>query len=236
MELAMVTGRQTARRLIQKRSLPTRPALQDSPQLRLQIGGIEFMDMSHMLAYTIRPGTYSGMNPSLTIGFGRDATYMFPDNKQDDSYWICIFNAKNPRQKVKDWVVPGQNAAVPPGIDTYMNNPDYLFAVATQYLNTLHVPHGPFYDFLAKYGAGRELQKLEQLSAVLSCGSFGRMNYALTGQCGPRESGKPAPPSYEKSSYLDDPALLMMSLMPMKNGAPPYAICDSYTWTNPQAA
>jgi hypothetical protein len=62
------------------------------------------------------------------------------------------------------------------------------------------------------------------------------MNYALTGQCGPREPGKPAPPSYEKSSYLGDPCIMLMSLMPMKNGAPPYAICDSYTWTNPPAA
>ena len=192
------------------------------------------MPMQHMLAYTIQPSTYPNNRPYVTIGVGRDATQIAPDSPQDDSYWIAIINAKNPRQKVKDWVVPGQNNAVPPGIDTYMNNPDYIFVVATQYLNTLHVPQGPFYDFLAKYGAGRELQKLEQLNAALSCGNYGRMSYVLTGQCGPRQPI--APVSYEKGSYTSASALLMMSLMPLPNGAPPYSICDSYTWTSPPAA
>jgi hypothetical protein len=75
-----------------------------------------------------------------------------------------------------------------------MTNPQYLFAVATQYLSTLHVPQGPLYDFLIKYGAGRQLQKLEQINAVLSCGSYGHMTYVLSGQCGPRKPGEPSPP------------------------------------------
>jgi len=74
--------------------------------------------------------------------------------------------------------VPAQNA---PGASWHR----YLYVQPRQSFsssprrgsNTLHVPQGPFYDFLAKYGAGRELQKLEQLNAVLSCGSYGRMNY-----------------------------------------------------------
>lgn len=128
--------------------------------------------------------------------------------------------------------MPGQNAAVPPGIDTYMNNPDYIFALATQNLSTLHVPHGPFYDFLAKYGADRELQKLEQFNAVLGCGTWGRVAYCLTTHCGPRGSGKPTPASYELGDHVTG-TILMMSLMPQKNGAPPYGLCDSYTWTSP---
>jgi hypothetical protein len=201
------------------------------------------MDMSHMLAFTIQPSIFPGKDsnpPFLVVGAGRDATQMAPAQaqRQDDSYWICIINANNPREKVKDWVIPGtQNSTVPAGIDTYMNNPGYIFVVATEYLNTLHVPQGAFYDFLVKYGAGRELQKLEQLNAVLSCGNYGHMSYVLIGQCGPREAGKPAPISYEKGSYLGDvSALMMMSLMPQKNGAPPYSICDSYSWKNPPAA
>jgi hypothetical protein len=116
-----------------------------------------------------------------------------------------------------------------------MTNPQYLFAVATQTLSTLHVPQGALFDFLTKYGAGRELQKLEQLNAVLSCGSFGHVSYALTGQCGPREAGKPTPPSYERGEYTGNAAMLMMSLMPKMDGAPPWSICDSYTWKNPPA-
>jgi hypothetical protein len=184
-----------------------------------------------MLAYTIQSTLYSGARPSLIVGYGKDATNMMPANPQDDSYWICILNAKNPREKVKDWVVPGsQNSTVPPGIETYMNDPDYLFAVATQYLSTLHVPQGPFYDFLTKFGAGRELQKLEQLNTVLSCGNYSRMSYILTGQCGPRDPKIPSPPSYEMGGYLNYPVLMMMSLMPQANGGPPWSICDTYTF------
>jgi hypothetical protein len=184
-----------------------------------------------MLAYTIQSTLYSGARPSLTVGYGKDSTSQAPANPQDDSYWICILNAKNPREKVKDWVVPGsQNSTVPPGIETYMNDPDYLFALATQYLSTLHVPQGPFYDFLTKFGAGRELQKLEQLNSVLSCGSYSRMSYVLTGQCGPRDPKIPSPPSYEMGSYTNHPVLMMMSLMPQANGGPPWSICDTYTF------
>jgi hypothetical protein len=191
-----------------------------------------------MLAYTIQPSIFPSNKPFVTIGAGSNETQMAPASNQDDSYWFCIINANNPREKVKDWVIPGtQNSTVPPGIDTYMNNPGYIFVVATQYLNTLHVPQGALYAFLAKYGAGRELQKLEQVNAVLSCGNYGRMSYVLTGQCGPRDPGKPAPISYEKGSYLGSvSALMMMSLMPQANGAPPYSICDSYTWSSPPAA
>jgi len=72
--------------------------------------------------------------------------------------------------------------------------------------------------------------KLEQLNTVLSCGSYSRMSYILTGQCGPRDPKLPSPPSYEMGSYLNYPVLLMMSLMPQANGGPPWSICDSYSF------
>jgi hypothetical protein len=156
---------------------------------------------------------------------------MKPDHPQDDSYWFVILNAKNPREKVKEWILPGtENTKIPAGIDTYMNDPDYIFAVTTQFLSTLHVPQGDLYDYLTKYGAGRELQKLEQVNTVLSCGSFSHVSYILTGQCGPRDPNKPGYSSYEIGSYSTTPVMLLMSLMPMPNGGPPYSICDSYTF------
>ena len=71
---------------------------------------------------------------------------------------------------------------------------------------------------------------LEQVNAVLGCGGYGRVGYVLTGQCGPRKPGEPAPPSYEVAQFFGNQAMLLMSLM---NGGPPYAICDSYTWRSP---
>ena len=48
-------------------------------------------------------------------------------------YWFVFLDANNPRVKAKEWVWPGkQNAEVPPGIDTYLQDPNYIFAVVTQ--------------------------------------------------------------------------------------------------------
>ena len=190
-------------------------------------------NMPNMLAYTIQSSTYSGNNsaPYLVVGQGSNKTWMRPQAPQDDSYWIVIINAKNPREKVHEWIVPGQqNTTVPSGLDTYMNDPDYIFAVVTQYLSTLHVPQGAFYDYLVKYGAGRELQRLEQINTVLGCGNYSRMSYILTGQCGPRGGKNPPLQSYEMGSTSQTPVLLLMSLMPMPGGGPPYSICDSNTF------
>src|SRR5215208_1730636 len=187
-------------------------------------------DMQNMLAYTIQSGSYSGASPGLIVGQGRTATAMRPQNPQDDSYWIVILDGMNPKNKVKEWVVSGSsNSSVPTDLDGYMSNPQYIFAVVTQYLSTLHVPQGDFYDYLVKYGAGRELQRLEQINTVLSCGSFSRMNYLLTGACGPRGGGNPAPPTYEMGSSSGG-VLFLKSLMPLPDGQPPYAICDNYTF------
>src|SRR5215212_1565410 len=170
--------------------------------------------MQNMLAYTIRSGNYSGGAPSLIVGMGGSSTGMKPQNPQDDSYWVVIIDSMNPTKKVKEWVISGNNnSTVPPDLDTYMSNPQYLFAVVTQYLSTLHVPQGDLYDYLSKYGAGRELQRLEQVNSVLSCGSYGRMNYVLTGHCGPRGGNNPPLRSYEEGSYTN-PVVVLMSLMP----------------------
>jgi hypothetical protein len=189
------------------------------------------MPMPPMIAYTVLSTALQNNPPSVIIGAGVNKTWLVPASPQDDSYWFVFMDAKNPRAKVKEWVQPGRsNSTVPEGIDTFINDPDYLFFVGTQYLSTLHVPQGPLYDFLAKYGAGRELQKLEQVNAVLGCGSYGRMTYVLTGQCGPRVPGAPGPISYEMGSYTSVQAMLLMSLMPQMDGGPPYTICDSYTF------
>lgn len=196
-------------------------------------------NMPNMLAYTIQSSIWSGGGnpPSLVVGQGSNATRMWPQTPQDDSYWIVIISATNPRQKVKDWIVPGNNnSTIPSGLDTYMNDPGNIFAITTQYLSTLHVPQGNFYNYLVKYGAGRGLQKLEQINAVLSCGTYSRMSYILTGQCGPRGPKIISPASYEMASYTAQPTLLLMSLMPMPNGGPPYSICDSNTFMSSSVA
>jgi hypothetical protein len=51
------------------------------------------------------------------------------------------------------------------------------------------------------------------------------VSYILTGQCGPTINV-----AYETSSWTE-PAVLLMSLMPLPSG-PPYSICDTYTFVH----
>ena len=184
-------------------------------------------DMPPMLAYTIRSPVNTGAVPYLRIGQGSSSQVVKPSQPADNSYWIVILDANRPATKVQEWVIPGQNnTAVPGNLDQYMSNPGYLFAVTTQLLGNSAVPQGAFYDYLAKYGAGRELQKVEQTSSHTQTGYglYSYVSYILIGQSGP-----PGAATYERAG-LSDSALLLMSLMPLPSGQPPYSICDSYTF------
>ena len=197
------------------------------------------MNMVH-LAYTIRSSNNDNQPPTIVIDVGRNETIIRPATPTSNTYWIAFLDANNPRVKVKEWIVPGkEHAVVPAGIDTYMNDPKYIYVVATQTLWAPFVPQGPFYDFLAKYGAGRALQRLEQINAagpVLTSGGYDHVSYCLTSLCGPRGGGV-APASYEVSGTYENnlPAILLMSLMAQSGGGPPYSIMDAYTWTSPTA-
>jgi hypothetical protein len=191
-------------------------------------GAAQMTGMPPMLAYTIRSPIKTSSQPWIRVGQGNSARIVVPNQiPPDNSYWIVILDANKPATKVQDWVVPGQNnTTVPSNLDQYMSNPGYLFAVVTQVLANSSVPQGAFYNYLAAHGAGRELQKLEQISSHTQTGYglFTTVSYILTGQCGPTINV-----AYERSSFTD-PALLLMSLMPLPNGQPPYSICDSYTF------
>jgi hypothetical protein len=186
--------------------------------------------MPPMLAYTIRAPIQTGASPFIRVGQGNSAQIVIPNQTPpDNSYWFVILDANKPAAKVKEWVIPGQqNTMLPSEIAQYTSNPGYLFALVTQVLANSSVPQGSFYGFLATHGAGRELQKLEQVSSNTQTGYglFSRVSYILTGQCGPTIAT-----AYERGSFTDA-ALLLMSLMPLPNGQPPYSICDSYTFVH----
>lgn len=184
---------------------------------------MEMAQMPPMLAYTIQGSMTSNISPGIAIGQGQSRSWVSPASPQDNSYWIAILDANNPGNKVQEFVVE-DNTDVPQGLDQYMSNPAYIFALVTQYLSTMSVPQGDFYDYLVAHGAGRALQWLEQINTSLGCGSVSRMSYALTGQCGSNP-----PIAYEKAS-TSGAVQILMSLMPLPSGQPPYTICDTYTF------
>jgi hypothetical protein len=199
-------------------------------------GAADMGGMANMLAYTIRsPLRPNTGNAYIRIGQGPSAQLVTPSKPADYSYWIVILDGTNtnPATKVQEWVIPStQNNVVPSNLDQYMTKAGYIFAVVTQALSGSQVPQGAFYDYLATYGAGRELQKLEQMSSHTQTGYglFSFVSYILTGQCGPTANSV----AYERSS-VTDAALLLMSLMPLPSDQrpgwkPPFSICDSNTF------
>ena len=193
------------------------------------------MPMPPMLAYTIRSSRAAGAVPFIVIDVGPKQTKIAPPaDSKPGSYWFAFLDVMNPRKKVKEYVVHGdQHSTVPPGLDADMSNPNFLFVVATYDLPIPWVPQGPFYDFFAKYGARRELQRLEQFNGTIPCGGMNNCSYILTSQGGPRTPPNPPPPSYEAGRTDQIAAVLMMSLMESGKGGGPYSIMDSYTWTSP---
>jgi len=187
--------------------------------------------MPPMLGYVVQGSLNSPAVPFVRISQGLHAiTTISPSNPADGSYWFVILDANNPVNKVKEFIVPGSsgNTAVPSGLDTYMSNPAYLFAVVTQSLSNAYVPQGDLYDYLVAHGAGRELQRLEALNTHSGCGTISRASYVLSGVGGPPNT---VGTSYEAASS-NYPAQLVMSLMPLPSGKPPYSLCNSYTfWT-----
>ena len=183
------------------------------------------MSMPPMLAYTIRAPIQGNTGVALIrIGQGSSGQTLTPNQPKDQTWWFVILDANKPTSIVQQ-LVTQDNKNVPSGFADYMNNPAYLFAVVTQALSNGQVPQGALYDFLTAHGAGRELQKLEQISSYTypPYGLNPRVSYVLTGQGG--QGGV----AYERSS-LSEPALLELSLMPQMSGQPPYSICDSYTF------
>src|SRR5256885_14270349 len=176
------------------------------------------MTMPPMLAYTLRAPIQSGAGTALIkIGQGSSVQTLTPNGAKDMSYWIVILDANKPASIVQQWVTQ-DNKTVPSNIDNWMKNPAYLFAVVTQVLGSGQVPQGPLYDYLTAHGAGRELQKLEQISTYTlpPYGLFARLSYILTGPCGP-------PPNVPQAgASFSGPGAPPISLMPPMNRQPPY--------------
>lgn len=185
------------------------------------------------LAFTIQGGGVSNITPHIGIGGPVTGTTITPTaDLPPDSYWVCILNAyeMGVGTVVKEFMMPGwANPAVPAGLDKWMNDPGIIFVVTTKQLSLQHVPTSYWYDYLIKYGAGRELQRLNQLSTTLQPGVFNGAGNVLTGAGGPRGGSNIPPPSYELATITQPATIVAMSLMPTSSGQPPYSLIDMYT-------
>lgn len=136
----------------------------------------------------------------VTIGDYPSGKTFYPSNPQPNSYWFLAINRYTLNADYNQ--VQQSNDAAPAGIQPY-DTSDYMLVVATYALFTDHLPQGPLYDFLADNGADRQLRRLEQINAALSCGELSNMAYALVGVLG---EGPSPVPGIEASSVLQSEA------------------------------
>ncbi len=151
------------------------------------------------LAFTIQGGGVSNITPWIGLGHPVTTPAIRPRTKTADLpnafYWVCILDAYRPGLIVVDFIIPAVgNPTLPSNLDDAMSDPDAIYVVATKQLSLQNVPTGAWYDFLVKYGAGSELQRLNQLSTTLQPGVFNGAGYVLTGQGGPRGGSNIPPP------------------------------------------
>jgi hypothetical protein len=186
------------------------------------------------LAFTIQGGGVSNITPWIGIGYPVAGTTLTPKTTRatlpDEFYWVCILDAYRPGQVLLDFILPGAgNPTLPANLDAAMSDPGIIYVVATKQLSLQNVPTGAWYDLLIKFGAGSELQRLNQLSTTLQPGVFTRAGYVLTGQGGPRGGNNIPPPAYELATITNPATIVAMSWIPTANGQPPYSLIDEFT-------
>ena len=175
------------------------------------------------LAYTITSSNASGVPdyPQITIGSAPNLVKLSPGSPVPNSYWFCVLDRKNPGTRVAEFVLPAsQNTTVPDGLDKFMTSPNYIIALATQTLNVSKVPQGNLYTYLKAHGAGRELDRLEQMNVTYSCGNSSVVTYVLTTEGGSNFG-------YELGSDTAR-ARYLMSLKLGFGGL--YSLCEAYTF------
>jgi hypothetical protein len=186
------------------------------------------------LAFTIQGGGVSNITPWIGIGYPVAGTTLTPKTTRaalpDEFYWVILLDAYRPGQVLQDFVITGAgNPTLPANLDAMMSDPGVIFVVATKQLSLQNVPTGDWYNLLVKYGAGSELQRLNQLSTTLQPGVFNNAGYVLTGQGGPRGGSNIPPPTYELATITQPATILALSWIPTASGKPPYSLIDEFT-------
>jgi len=123
------------------------------------------------------------------IGSSPDKRY-YPPNSQKvpgNSYWFLVLDRFDLNNVLVD-LITDSFKDVPAEVVKY-NDSRYMLIVATKVLVTYHVPQGPLRDFLAKHGAGDNLNRLEQLNLQIGCGSLGKFGFAMVCVLGDSDVG-----------------------------------------------
>lgn len=130
-------------------------------------------------------GSY-GQNPYGLVAIGKQHYYQGPGTQAPaNSYWVLVVDLTSLNVVVNE-VYTGTDG-VPPGVQPYVDNAQYLLVVTTLALRTDHVPQGDFYGLLRKAGAGPMLSRAEQINEQIGTGYIGWTSYILAATLNPAD-------------------------------------------------
>lgn len=123
-------------------------------------------------------------------------------------YWAVVVDRTN-LNVVANFTF-SDNSDVPSQLAPYSNS-GYILVLSTMQLLCTNLPVGNFYNFLVSIGAGKELQRVEQIFGSLNCGTWANLGYVLVTVMDETQG-------YDYSSYDQNAFLSTLELMPIQVG------------------
>jgi hypothetical protein len=122
--------------------------------------------------------------------------------------WMVVVDLTNLNVVANEMTQP---STVPANIQKYANNPQYFLFTAGNNLWASGIPQGDLYDFLRKAGAGRELDRCEQVFSQLNTGWLPNFSYVLAATLA--ENDLPGFEAFSTTTY----SILTMAFLPITN-------------------
>jgi len=146
---------------------------------------------------------------SLAIGKNRPTWYNLNKQANDPFWWVVVVDLTN-LTVVANVLADGYN--VPPGIQQYVNNPQYFLFCLSNCETGAQIPAGALYTLLQQIGGGAQLARLEQVYHQLSSGLIRHYSYILAATMDTTDY-----PGFEALSFTND-TVLAMAFMPVTVG------------------
>ena len=118
-------------------------------------------------------GTYGYYGAGAVIG----NQWYNPGTSAVNGCWFLVLNLTN--LQVAANVFSKSNNQVPPQVQQYAGNPQYLLILVFVALRNDNLPTGALYSFLQSTGSGPKLARAEQIGAQLGTGYIGGSSYIL---------------------------------------------------------
>lgn len=162
--------------------------------------------MASNVPLTIQCCVYNNYGNNVCIGSNQlGLGYSTPN-----LYWAVVVDRTN-LNVVANFTF-SDNSDVPAQLTPYQNNAQYMLILSTMQVLSTNLPVGNLYNFLVSNGAGKELQRIEQIYAALNCGTWGNLGYVLVTVL------DNTPVGIDYSGYYDQAFVCTLELVPTQVG------------------